>query len=156
MNPNDTFPRRNVQVCDLTPPLPNLLEHASAGRHQALAAIAILGRMHSMMRRRPTPASLFMERLLQAGAWLRPSLPRGLRRQSSIKSWLKRESPLQQLLKDSQVLSSKDALAWNWSAVRSILRSREHTLRLAHDSDHRLFIKKLVRYALETLVIFVS
>lgn len=132
------------EVCDLTPPLPNLLEHASAGRHQALAAVAILGRMHAMMRRKPTPTSLFLDRLLQAGTWLRPTIPR--RHRASIKSWLKRESPTSLLLKDAQVLTSKDALAWNWPVIRSILHSREESLRILHDSDHRLFIKKLVKY----------
>ncbi|XP_015123532.1 rapamycin-insensitive companion of mTOR [Diachasma alloeum] len=131
-------------VCDLTPPLPNLLEHASVGRHQALAAVAILGRMHSMMRRRPAPSSLFLDRILQAGTWMRPSAPR--RQRTSSRNWLRRESPTTPLLKDAQVLSSKDALAWNWPVIRSILRSREDSLRIFHDSDHRLFIKRLVRY----------
>ncbi|XP_043271902.1 rapamycin-insensitive companion of mTOR isoform X2 [Venturia canescens] len=131
-------------VCDLTPPLPNLLEHASTGRHQALAAVAILGRIHAIMRRRLTPASLFLDRILQAGTWLRPTLPR--RAKTSSRTWLRRESPTTPLLKDAQVLSSKDALAWNWPVIRSILRSREDSLRILHDSDHRVFIKRLVRY----------
>ncbi|KAG7212743.1 hypothetical protein KM043_013008 [Ampulex compressa] len=132
------------EVCDLTPPLPNLLEHASAGKHQALAAVNILERMHTMLQRRPAPASLFLDRILQAGTWLRPALPR--RQRPSSRHWLRRESPTTPLLKDAQVLSSKDALAWNWPVVRSILRSREDTVRILHDSDHRLFIKRLVRY----------
>ncbi|XP_076687227.1 rapamycin-insensitive companion of Tor [Andrena cerasifolii] len=133
------------EVCDLTPPLPNLLEHASAGKHQALAAVTILERMHTMMRRRPAPASLFLDKILQAGTWLRPTLPR--RQRTSSRNWLRRESPTTTpLLKDAQVLSSKDALAWNWPIVRSILRSREDTIRILHDSDHRLFMKRLVRY----------
>lgn len=132
------------EVCDLTPPLPNLLEHASTGKHQALAAVAILERMHTMMRRRPAPASLFLDKILQAGTWLRPTLPR--RQRTSSRHWLRRESPTTPLLKDAQVLSSKDALAWNWPVVRSILRSREDTSRILHDSDHRLFMKRLVRY----------
>lgn len=134
------------EVCDLTPPLPNLLQHASAGKHQALAAVTILERMHTMMRRRPTPASLFLDRILQGGTWLRPTLPR--RQRSSGRHWLRigRESPITPLLKDAQVLSSKDALAWNWPVVRAILRSREDATRIMHDSDHRLFMKRLVRY----------
>ncbi|XP_018050285.1 PREDICTED: rapamycin-insensitive companion of mTOR isoform X3 [Atta colombica] len=134
------------ELCDLTPPLPNLLEHASAGKHQALAAVTILERMHTMMRRRPTPASLFLDRILQAGTWLRPILPR--RQRPSGRHWLRigRESPITPLLKDAQVLSSKDALAWNWPVVRAILRSREDATRILHDSDHRLFMKRLVRY----------
>ncbi|XP_076278672.1 rapamycin-insensitive companion of Tor isoform X2 [Lasioglossum baleicum] len=132
------------EVCDLTPPLPNLLEHASAGKHQALAAVTILERMHTMMRRRPAPASLFLDKILQAGTWLKPILPR--RQRTFSRHWLRRESPTTPLLKDAQVLSSKDALAWNWPVVRSILRSREDIMRTLHDSDHRLFMKRLVRY----------
>ncbi|XP_076618196.1 rapamycin-insensitive companion of Tor [Colletes latitarsis] len=132
------------EACDLTPPLPNLLEHASAGKHQALAAVTILERMHIMMRRRPAPASLFLDKILQAGTWLRPTIPR--RQRTSSRHWLRRESPTTPLLKDAQVLSSKDALAWNWPVIRSILRSRDDTMRILHDSDHRLFMKRLVRY----------
>lgn len=133
-----------AETCDLTPPLPNLLEHASAGRHQALAAVAILSRMHTVMRRRPAPASLFLDRVLQAGTWLRPTLPR--RQRPPSRHWLRRESPTTPLLRDAHVLSSKDALAWNWPVVRSILRSRDDTLRKLQDSDHKQFIKRLVRY----------
>lgn len=132
------------EVCDLTPSLPNLLENASSGKHQALMAVTILERMHAMMRRKPTPASLFLDRLLQAGSWLRPKAAR--RNRPSIKNWLKRESPTMSLLKDTQVLSSKDALLWNWPVVRSILRSREDSTRILNNSDHKLFIKRLVRY----------
>jgi len=134
------------ELCDLTPPLPNLLQHASTGKHQALAAITILERMHVMMRRRPIPASLFLDRILQAGTWLHPTLPR--RQRPSGRHWLRigRESPISPLLKDAQVLSSKDALAWNWPVIRAILRSRDDATRILHDSDHRLFIKRLVRY----------
>lgn len=134
------------ELCDLTPPLPNLLEHASVGKHQALAAVTILERMHTMMRRRPTPASLFLDRILQAGTWLRPTLPR--RQRPPGRNWLRigRESPITPLLKDAQVLSSKDALAWNWPVIRAILRSREDATRILHDSDQRVFMKRLVRY----------
>ncbi|XP_063978549.1 rapamycin-insensitive companion of mTOR [Diachasmimorpha longicaudata] len=131
-------------VCDLTPPLPNLLEHASVGRHQALAAVAILGRMHSMMRRRPVPSSLFLDRILQAGTWMTPCLPR--RQRTSSKIWLRRDSPTTPLLKDAQILSTKDPHAWNWPVIRAILRSRVDPLRILHDSDHRLLVKRLIRY----------
>lgn len=133
------------EVCDLAPSLPNLLEHASAGKHQALTAVAILERIHTMMRRKPNPASLFLDRILQASTWLRPTWTRRSR-SFSIKNWLKRESPTTLLIKDSKVIISKDALHWNWQLVRAILRTREDTLRTLNDSDHKLFLKKLIRY----------
>ncbi|XP_014226936.1 rapamycin-insensitive companion of mTOR [Trichogramma pretiosum] len=134
------------ELCDLTPPLPILLEQASLGCHQALAAVAILSRMHSMMRRRPTPASLFMDRLLQGGNWLRLSSSRVLRRQTTVRTWLKRDSLLDKLLRESQVLSAKDAHSWDWFTIRSIIRSRDDTFRTLQDTEHRTFIKRLIKF----------
>lgn len=132
-------------VCDVSPALPNLLEHASVGHHQALAAITILERMHVMMKRKPSPSSLFLDRILQAGSWLRSSPPRRHVSSSRV-NWLRRESATAPLLRDSQVLDTDDGWAWDWTAIRSILRSRDDTLRVLGDSDHRTFIKKLVDY----------
>lgn len=135
------------EVCDLTPPLPNLVIHASQGKHQALAAVSILGRMHSMMRERPSPTSLFLDRMIQGGSWLRSTIPK-TDLHVVPKNWLtlKRETSSATQLKKSQVLTTKDVLQWNWPIIRSILHSREDYLRLLHDSDHRLFIKKLIFY----------
>ncbi|KAF7987507.1 hypothetical protein HCN44_003269 [Aphidius gifuensis] len=133
-------------ICDLTPPLPNLLEHASLGKHQALAAVKILERMHIMMKRKPIPSSLFLDKILKAGNWLRSSPPRR-KRPIQSKTWLlKREQPITPLLKESQVLNTKDSLGWNWTAVRSILRSRDDVSRLICNSDQRIFLKRIVRY----------
>jgi len=62
------------ECCNLTPALPNLLSHASNAslpsvQHQALAAVAILSHLHAMLKRRPAPASLFLDRTLQGGGW---------------------------------------------------------------------------------------
>jgi len=62
------------ECCSLTPALPNLLSHASNAslpsvQHQALAAVAILSHLHAMLKRRPAPASLFLDRTLQGGGW---------------------------------------------------------------------------------------
>ncbi|XP_014205206.1 rapamycin-insensitive companion of mTOR-like [Copidosoma floridanum] len=137
------------KICDVTPPLPNLLQYASSDgshKHQAWVAMMILNRMQTMMRSRPTPASLFMDRLLQAGAWLRPSIQRDLRRHSNVRHWLKRESPMLLMLRDSQVLNVKDAHYWNWPSIRSLLRSRDESFMSLQDNDHRTFIKKLIKY----------
>jgi rapamycin-insensitive companion of mTOR len=62
------------ECCNLTPALPNLLSHASNAsapsiQHQALAAVAILSHLHGMLKRRPAPSSLFLDRTLQGGGW---------------------------------------------------------------------------------------
>ncbi|XP_046984569.1 rapamycin-insensitive companion of mTOR isoform X2 [Schistocerca americana] len=60
------------ECCDLTPALPNLLSHAAntadkVCQQRALAAVAALHRLHSLLSRRPAPASLFLDQLLQPG-----------------------------------------------------------------------------------------
>lgn len=72
------------ECCNLTPALPNLLSHASnasvpTAQHQALAAVTILSQLHGMLKRRPAPASLFLDRTLQAGGWGREENKAGKR-----------------------------------------------------------------------------
>lgn len=53
------------QICNLTPALPTLLSQASAGKPQALAAVAALRRLHSMLEARPASNSLFLDHIIQ-------------------------------------------------------------------------------------------
>ncbi|XP_039749145.1 rapamycin-insensitive companion of mTOR [Pararge aegeria] len=53
------------QICNLTPALPSLISQASAGKPQALAAVAALRRLHSMFESRPASNSLFLDHILQ-------------------------------------------------------------------------------------------
>nr|CAD7403074.1 unnamed protein product [Timema cristinae] len=67
------------ECCNITPPLPNLMVHASnaanlPAQHLALTAVAALSHLHHLLKRRPAPASLFLDQVLQAGGWLRPGV----------------------------------------------------------------------------------
>jgi rapamycin-insensitive companion of mTOR len=53
------------QICSITPALPSLMSQASAGKPQALAAIAALRRLHSMLEARPASSSLFLDHIIQ-------------------------------------------------------------------------------------------
>lgn len=53
------------QICSVMPALPSLMSQASAGRPQALAAIAALRRLHSMLEARPATSSLFLDHIVQ-------------------------------------------------------------------------------------------
>jgi hypothetical protein len=44
-----------------------------------LAAVTILSQLHGMLKRRPAPASLFLDRTLQAGGWGREENKAGKR-----------------------------------------------------------------------------
>ncbi|XP_059062145.1 rapamycin-insensitive companion of mTOR [Achroia grisella] len=53
------------QLCNITPALPLLMAQASAGKPQALAAVAALRRLHAMLEARPASSSLFLDHILQ-------------------------------------------------------------------------------------------
>lgn len=53
------------QICSITPALPSLIAQASAGKPQALAAIAALKRLHTMLEARPATNSLFLDHIVQ-------------------------------------------------------------------------------------------
>ncbi|KAL0840448.1 hypothetical protein ABMA28_015699 [Loxostege sticticalis] len=53
------------QICSISPALPSLMSQASAGKPQALAAIAALRRLHSMLEARPASSSLFLDHIIQ-------------------------------------------------------------------------------------------
>ncbi|CAH2075234.1 unnamed protein product, partial [Iphiclides podalirius] len=53
------------QICNSTPALPSLMSQASAGKPQALAAVAALRRLHSMLEARPASSSLFLDHIIQ-------------------------------------------------------------------------------------------
>lgn len=60
------------QICSVTPALPSLISQASAGKPQALAAVAALRRLHSTLEARPATNSLFLDHIVQycSGAFL--------------------------------------------------------------------------------------
>ncbi|XP_049865894.1 rapamycin-insensitive companion of mTOR [Pectinophora gossypiella] len=53
------------QLCSITPALPSLMSQASAGKPQALAAVAALRRLHTMLEARPASNSLFLDHIIQ-------------------------------------------------------------------------------------------
>ncbi|XP_021912957.1 rapamycin-insensitive companion of mTOR isoform X2 [Zootermopsis nevadensis] len=136
------------ECCNLTPALPNLLSHASNAsvpsvQHHALSAVAILSHLHGMLKRRPAPASLFLDRTLQGGGWGREESKAGKR---SKLYTLVAPKEGDDFLKDSAVLTHKDGFSWNWNIVRAVLKSRSEFLKKLEDSNHRTFLKRLVHY----------
>ncbi|GLH11487.1 Rapamycin-insensitive companion of mTOR [Gryllus bimaculatus] len=157
------------ECCNLTPPLPTLLAKAAnpddpAAQNQALAAIAALARLQTILKKQPAPASLFLDQLLQRGAWgvrsrsggLPPIViteELGLSFSSSTRSKREKNKLYQLMLKDSDdilrdsmVLSNKDGFSWNWNVVRAILKSRSEALRRLEDSSYKTFLRRLVQY----------
>lgn len=128
------------ECCDLTPALPNLLSHAAntadkVCQQRALAAVAALHRLHSLLSRRPAPASLFLDQLLQPG--------RKSHHSRSLQPTLK---DFDDILRESAVLSNKDGFSWNWTVVRTVLKSQYIGLKKLEDSNCRTFMRRLVNY----------
>lgn len=53
------------ESCNISPPLPTLLSRASAAHPQALAAVAALQNLNSLLKSRPASNSLFLDHILQ-------------------------------------------------------------------------------------------
>lgn len=53
------------QICSITPAVPSLLSQAAVGKPQALAAIAALQRLNSMLEARPASNSLFLDHIMK-------------------------------------------------------------------------------------------
>ncbi|XP_066994227.2 rapamycin-insensitive companion of mTOR [Anabrus simplex] len=142
------------ECCNLTPCLPNLLAQASIAadanmRQQALASVAALADLHQMLKRRPAPASLFLDQLLQMGGWGRTGIeePAGSklkREKSKLYQLLLKDSD--DILRESAVLTNKDGFSWNWNVVRAVLKSSSDSLKKLEDSNHRTFLRRLVHY----------
>nr|CAD7580287.1 unnamed protein product [Timema californicum] len=142
------------ECCNITPPLPNLMVHASnaanlPAQHLALTAVAALSHLHHLLKRRPAPASLFLDQVLQAGGWLRPGVEqpvnsRGKHEKAKLYQLIMKDGD--EALKDSAVLSNKDGFSWNWNIVRAVLKTRNDALCKLEDSYHRMFLKRLVHY----------
>ncbi|XP_063227632.1 rapamycin-insensitive companion of mTOR [Bacillus rossius redtenbacheri] len=146
------------ECCDVTPPLPGLLAHAANGRdlaaqQRALAAVSALSRLHQLHKRRPAPASLFLDLSLQGGSWARPAIAPGPgpslgdthKGRGKLYQFIVKEGS-DDVLKDSGVLTHKDGFSWNWNVVRAVLKSRSEALKKLEDSNYRLFLKRLVHY----------
>lgn len=53
------------ETCNISPPLPSLLSRASATHPQALAAVAALQNLNSLLKSRPASNSLFLDHVIQ-------------------------------------------------------------------------------------------
>ncbi|KAL1465529.1 hypothetical protein WDU94_005089 [Cyamophila willieti] len=128
-------------------------EFCARSQQRALSAVTALSQLHKMLRRRPAPASIFLDTVLshveprtssESEAIVRlkgKSLPK-----HKIPNILTKES--EEAIKDSGVLTVKDAFAWNWEAIRAVFKTRAAPVVRLEDSSHKLFLKKIVHFML--------
>ncbi|KAI5755616.1 hypothetical protein M8J77_018382 [Diaphorina citri] len=54
----------------------------------------------------------------------------------------------EEAIKDSGVLTVKDAFAWNWEAIRAVFKTRAQPIVRLEESSHKMFLKKIVYFLL--------
>lgn len=81
-----------ADICSTSPSLPTLISYATAGNHQAKAAVSALLTYHRMLRNRPAACSLYLDIIIQNGELIKTRL-------------FKREIDAQQSLSKSASLS---------------------------------------------------
>uniref|UniRef100_A0A1Y1M3X9 Rapamycin-insensitive companion of mTOR n=1 Tax=Photinus pyralis TaxID=7054 RepID=A0A1Y1M3X9_PHOPY len=140
------------ECCNITPPLPNLLEYATK-RPQALGAVTALQQLHKLLKRRPASSSLYLDYILQSSSFMKRT--RNLENNKKYKI-SHTKSRLHQLVlkesddivKDTGVLLSKDAFTWNWSIIKIILKGKSDLKLNLAESTHLTFLKRLVEFYL--------
>lgn len=63
-----------ADICSTSPSLPTLISKATAGDHQAKAAISALQTYHQMLRNRPAACSLYLDAIIQNGDLIKTRL----------------------------------------------------------------------------------
>ncbi|XP_076265709.1 rapamycin-insensitive companion of Tor isoform X2 [Rhynchophorus ferrugineus] len=133
---------------NLSPSLPTLLDHASKNKPQAMDALTALLQLHKLMKRRPASYSVHLDYIMRNSNSKR-SKNRHQRnsRHKGFKSKLN-QSVLKDgddIVKETGVLASNDALSWNWDLIKVILKANKVRLDLT-ESSHKVFVKRLLEF----------
>ncbi|XP_030749931.1 rapamycin-insensitive companion of mTOR [Sitophilus oryzae] len=137
--------------CNLSPPLPALVDYATKSKPQAMAAITALQQLHKLMKKRPASYSLHLDYIIRNSSNKRSRLKqeRSLRHKGfksklhQVKAVLKDGDDM---VKDTGVLSTNDALAWNWNLIKMILKGERNPKLDLSDSSHKIFVKRLLDF----------
>ncbi|KAK5644405.1 hypothetical protein RI129_005705 [Pyrocoelia pectoralis] len=116
------------ECCNITPPLPNLLEYATK-RPQALGAVTALQQLHKLLKRRPASSSLYLDYILQSSSFMKRTRNFENNKKYKISQTKSRLHQLvlkesDDIIRDTGVLLSKDAFTWNWNIIKIILKDK--------------------------------
>ena len=135
--------------------LPKLVDAAISSsntaeqRNIASAAISCLNRMHSLKKNPTLACSLYLDQLLQfCSLPIRKSLNYLSVSKTKLKQYFKKgndDSSILTLIKECQVLK-KEPVYWIWSLIGFILKSPSESLMKFEESNHKIFIRKLINY----------
>lgn len=137
--------------CNLSPSLPTLLDYATRSKPQAMAAITALQQLHKLMKKRPASYSLHLDYIIRNSSNKRAKQKhQRSTRHKGIKSKINQVKAVlkdgDDLVKETGVLSSNDALKWNWSLIKMILKGEKNQKLDLTESSHKIFVKRLLEF----------
>ncbi|XP_026686268.1 rapamycin-insensitive companion of mTOR-like [Diaphorina citri] len=142
------------ECINFSPAVPNLVSYAVRSQQRALSAVTALSELHKMFRKRPAPASIFLDLVISHVEPRAPSQDADAIVKMKGKSLPKHKVPhilakeSEEAIKDSGVLTVKDAFAWNWEAIRAVFKTRAQPIVRLEESSHKMFLKKIVYFLL--------
>ncbi|XP_066298986.1 rapamycin-insensitive companion of mTOR-like [Branchiostoma lanceolatum] len=150
---NRLLPHECGQHSHCLPSLVNLaasFDVSAQERQRASTAVMCLNRLHELKKRGPVPHSLYLDQLMRHG----PRLPA---HSSSRMAQVSREKlaqylnkdtdeTLQQAMKDTQVLVTKENLSWDWDLIAVVLKLSVGGPRWLDDAANARFVRRLVYF----------
>ena len=151
---NQYLPPEMSQVCHSLPQLMNAcISDRLTIKQKTIAntAVSCLNKMHSLKKKPVTPASLFLDMLLQfSNPSFRPSLY-----DLQLNKWKARdlayykaneETSIFRAIKASQVLL-KEFASWDWSLIGFLLKMPcDYVKRIDENTQQKLFIRRLISF----------
>uniref|UniRef100_A0A8C1AP12 RPTOR independent companion of MTOR, complex 2 a n=1 Tax=Cyprinus carpio carpio TaxID=630221 RepID=A0A8C1AP12_CYPCA len=132
--------------------LPTLINMAASfdisqeKRLRASAAVNHLKRFHEKKRHGPKPYSLYLDHILRRTSNSSHKREQHQRAQKDIFIMKDTEEALMMILRDSQILSHKQNLDWNWVLIITILKWPNVNLRNNKDEQMHKFVRRLLYF----------
>uniref|UniRef100_A0A673N824 Rapamycin-insensitive companion of mTOR-like n=1 Tax=Sinocyclocheilus rhinocerous TaxID=307959 RepID=A0A673N824_9TELE len=130
--------------------LPTLMNMAASfdipqeKRLRASTAVNYLKRFHEKKKRGPKPNSLYLDHIIRKSLAAHYCRDQHLRPQRDIFVIKDTEEALMMNLRDSQILSHKQNLEWNWVLISTILKWPNANLRNNKEEQMHKFVRRLL------------
>ncbi|XP_035698302.1 rapamycin-insensitive companion of mTOR-like [Branchiostoma floridae] len=148
---NRLLPHECGQHSHCLPSLVNLaasFDVSAQERQRASTAVMCLNRLHELKKRGPVPHSLYLDQLMRHGHRLPAHSSSRMAQVSREKlaQYLNKDTDetLQQAMKDTQVLITKENLSWDWDLIAVVLKLSVGGPRWLDDAANARFVRRLV------------
>ncbi|XP_019620520.1 PREDICTED: rapamycin-insensitive companion of mTOR-like [Branchiostoma belcheri] len=150
---NRLLPHECGQHSHCLPSLVNLaasFDVSAQERQRASTAVMCLNRLHELKKRGPVPHSLYLDQLMRHGHRLPAHSSSRMAQVSREKlaQYLNKDTDetLQQAMKDTQVLVTKENLSWDWDLVAVVLKLSTGGPRWLDDAANARFVRRLIYF----------